>query len=101
MKLVIVTAVSEFRDTVKKLFYASGIENFSGSEITGFSKSASANTRTGWFQGSSSGASSDMYFSFTEGDKIAQLFQQIETFNQALETNNPIRAVVIPIEEFI
>jgi hypothetical protein len=101
MKLVIVTAVSEFRDAVKKLFGKAGIERFSGSDIEGFSQVASVAAQSGWFHGSSLGADSELYFSFTEADKIELLFQQIEQFNTKLETNNPIRAAVLPIEKFI
>ena len=101
MKLVIVTAVSEFRDTVKKLFRKAGIESFSGSEIEGYNQVASVAAQTGWFQGSAFGADSEMYFSFTEEDKIDLLFGEIEKFNLDLANNNPIRAVLIPIEKFI
>lgn len=101
MKLVIVTAVSEFRDTVKKLFGRAGIEQYSGSEIEGFNQVASVAAQTGWFQGSAFGADSELYFSFTEGDKIELLFELLEAHNNSLETNNPIRAAVLPIEKFI
>ncbi len=101
MKLVIVTAVSEFRDTVKKLFGKAGIERYSGSEIEGYNQVASVAAQTGWFQGSAFGADSELYFSFTESEKIDLLFEQLEQFNHTLETNNPIRAAVIPIEKFI
>ncbi|MCW5518828.1 hypothetical protein J1N09_03195 [Aureitalea sp. L0-47] len=101
MKLVIVTAVSEFRDAVKKLLGKAGIESFSGSEIEGFNQVASVAARSGWFQGSAFGADSELYFSFTENEKIERLFYHIEQFNTELETNNPIRAAVIPIEKFI
>jgi len=101
MKLVIVTAVSEYREAVKKLFRMAGIERFSGSEIEGYNQVASVAAHTGWFQGSAFGADSELYFSFTEGAKIDQLIEQLEQFNDNLETNNPIRAAVIPIEKFI
>jgi hypothetical protein len=42
-----------------------------------------------------------MFFSFTENKNIETLFQLIEEYNQNIETNNPIRAVVCPIEKFI
>jgi hypothetical protein len=42
-----------------------------------------------------------MFFSFTEDKNIDTLFDLIKEFNQNLETNNPIKAVVVPIEKSI
>ena len=42
-----------------------------------------------------------MFFSFTEDEHIDALFDLIKEFNTNLETNNPIKAIVVPIEKFI
>jgi hypothetical protein len=101
MKLLIVTSVSEFNPDVRALFRKADIERFSGSEIEGFKNNTAFMLRTGWFEGSNHGTESDMFFSFTEADKIDTLFALIEEFNSTLETDNPIKAVVVPIEKFI
>jgi outer membrane protein TolC len=44
---------------------------------------------------------SNMFFSFTEEENIDNLFNLIEVFNSNIETNNPIKAIVLPIEKFI
>jgi hypothetical protein len=42
-----------------------------------------------------------MFFSFTEEEHIGRLFHLIANFNSKLETNNPIRGIVLPIEKYI
>lgn len=101
MKLVIVTAVEEFNKEIQKLFKAAEIENFSSSEIDGYKTMPVVLKAANWVTGEHSGAESNMFFSFTQPEKIEQLFKLISEFNQHLETNNPIRAIVVPIERFI
>jgi hypothetical protein len=42
-----------------------------------------------------------MFFSFTNKEKIDDLFTLLEEFNSNLETNNPLKAIVVPVERFI
>lgn len=102
MKLLIVTSVSEFQKEVLKLFKKANIEAFSSSEIDGYKNAANSLVATqSWFPGEKGGNESLMFFSFTEEEKIREFFTYITQFNQNLETNNPVRAVVVPIEESI
>lgn len=101
MKLVIVTVVEHFEPEVLRLFKKAGIEQFSGSEIDGYKDQASVLKAASWFPGTKGGVESSLFFSFTESDKISNLFKLIEDFNSGLDTENPIRAVVVPIEKFI
>tara|TARA_R110002051_G_scaffold324743_1_gene423395 strand:- start:70 stop:375 length:306 start_codon:yes stop_codon:yes gene_type:complete len=101
MKLVLVTAVEEFEKDVLKIFKKANIENFSSSDIDGYKNTPSLLMASNWFSATKSGNESIMFFSFTNKEKIDGLFMIIEEFNNNLETNNPIRAVVVPIEKFI
>ena len=101
MKLVIVTVVKEFEEDIIRLFKKSKIESFSESHIDGFKNQASVFMTSNWFPSEKGGVKSNMFFSFTEEDKINSLFELIEEFNKNLETNNPIKAIVVPIEKSI
>lgn len=101
MKLVIVTAVRVFHKNVINLFREAGIENFSESDIDGHKNTNGLIIVSNWFGGEGGGNESNMFFSFTEENRIDKLFTLIKDFNANLETNNPIRAVVVPIEKFI
>lgn len=101
MKLVIVTAVEQFHGEVVKLFKTAGIENFSESEIDGHQTNNVLLMASNWFGSKLIGSESTMFFSFTEEVHIDKLFELIKTFNAHLETNNPIKGVIIPIEKSI
>ncbi|MFY0714556.1 hypothetical protein J1D01_12835 [Seonamhaeicola sp. NFXS20] len=101
MKLVIVTVVDAYKKDVINLFKQAEIKNFSNSDIEGFKTAVSGKIASNWFASNSSGADSEMFFSFAKEEKIDELFKLIETFNEGLNTNNPLRAVVVPIERYI
>lgn len=101
MKLVIVTAVEEFQKDVLKLFKNANIENFSSSDIDGYKNRPSILMASNWFSGVKGGNESVLFFSFTDDGHIDLLFSLIKEFNKNLETNNPLKAIVVPIEKFI
>ena len=101
MKLVIVTVVDYYKKDIINLFKKAGVNNFSESDIEGFKSKPSDRLGSNWFASETSGADSEMFFSFTEEEKIDTLFGLITEFNSNLETNNPIKAVVVPVEKFI
>lgn len=101
MKLLIVTTVSDFQKEVLKLFKEANIEAFSSSEIDGYKNTNSLVATQSWFPGHKGGNESLMFFSFTDEEKIDEIFTYIKDFNRHLETNNPVRAVVLPIERSI
>ena len=101
MKLVLVTAVEEFQTDVLKIFKKANIEIFSSSDIDGYKNVPSLLMASNWFSGEKGGNESTMFFSFTDEEKIDDLFNLLKEFNNNLETNNPLKAVVIPIEKFI
>ena len=101
MKLVIVTAVEEFREEVLKIFKKANIENFSSSDIDGYKNSPSLLMASNWFSAGKGNTESMMFFSFTNKEKIDDLFILLEEFNNNLKTKNPLKAVVVPVEKFI
>ncbi|MEJ2113093.1 MAG: hypothetical protein P8X62_05155 [Flavobacteriaceae bacterium] len=101
MKLVIVTVVEEFHKEVQLLFKRAKIESFSSSDIDGFKNNTSLLVSSNWFVSDKRGNESVMFFSFTDEEHIESLFDLIKEFNSNLETNNPVKAIVVPIEKYI
>lgn len=101
MKLVLVTAVEVFHKDVINLFKKAGIENFSESDIDGYKNNNALLMSTNWFGAEKASNESTMFFSFTEDIFIDTLFDLIKEFNNNLETNNPLKAIVVPIERAI
>lgn len=101
MKLLIVTALHEYQKPVLKLFKQADIEAFSSSEIDGYRNINSLVATQSWFPGEKGGNESLMFFSFTEEEKIREFFTITKEFNAGLNTNNPVRAIVLPIEDHL
>ncbi|WP_291869128.1 hypothetical protein [Maribacter sp.] len=101
MKLVIVTVVKEFEKEIPELFKQANIDSFSEGAIDGYKNTNALFRASNWFPSEKGGVQSSLLFSFTEEDKIEVLFGLIKTFNANLETTNPIRAVVVPVEKYI
>ncbi len=101
MKLLIVTVVEQFEKEILRLFKEANIESFSGSDIDGYKNQTSMIRTSSWFPSQKSGVESSLFFSFTDEEKIDVLFGLIKEFNKSLETNNPIKAIVVPIEKSI
>jgi len=101
MKLVIVTTVDQYKNEVIKLFRNAEIKNFSESDIEGFKSSNRLPLASNWFASNRSGANSEMFFAFTKLENAKKLIQLIKEFNQQEEINNPVKGVIIPVEEYI
>ncbi|SDE44730.1 hypothetical protein SAMN05421636_105101 [Pricia antarctica] len=101
MKLLIVTVVEQFEKEILRLFKQANIESFSGSDIDGYKNHTSMVRTASWFPSEKGRVESSLFFSFTEDGNIEILFELIKEFNSTLETNNPIKAVVVPIEKSI
>jgi hypothetical protein len=100
MKLVLITAVKEFQKQVLQLFKKAAIENLSVTEINGF-KNIPSEIASNWFSAGKNANESALLFFYTDDDHITVLFNLIIEFNKNMETNNPIKGVVLPVERFI
>lgn len=101
MKLLMVTVVEEFHNDVLRMFKEAKIENFSESEIGGHKSTSNILISSNWFASEKTGTQSNLFFSFTENKNIDLLFKILKEYNNNLITNNPVRAVVLPIERFL
>lgn len=101
MKLVIITVVDEFQKRIIQLLKDAEIENYSESRIDGYKNPASVLESSSWFPSEMGGVKSRMFFSFNTPEKINKLCVLVEEFNRDLETNNPVKLVVVPIEKYI
>lgn len=101
MKLLILTIVIEHKTALEKLLKEASIDRYSTSEIKGHRDGDNSLSSSNWFSNIAGNVNSEMVFSFVEESKIKPLFEIIKNFNENLETDNPIKAVVLPIESYI
>jgi hypothetical protein len=101
MKLLIVTAVKAFEKEALNLFKGAKINAFSSADINGFKTDDHENLIDNWFSSSTDKVRSVLFFSFEEQTKIDILLRLLREFNQEIESDNPMRAIVLPVESFV
>ncbi len=100
MKLLIVTAVKSYEKEAVKLFKQAGILAFSNTDINGFRALDQEDLIDNWFSSSSQNVKSVLFFTFSEEEKIDLLLKELEILNSGIESENPLRAIVLNIEKF-
>ena len=100
MKLLIVTAVKSYEKEAVKLFKQAGILTFSNAEINGFKALDREDLIDNWFSSSTQNVKSVLFFTFAEEEKIDLLLKELEILNARIESENPLRAIVLNIEKF-
>ena len=101
MKLLIVTAVKAFEKEALKLFKTAKINAFSSGDINGFKTDDHENLIDNWFSSTTDKVQSVLFFTFEEQNKIDVLLDELGHFNKGLGSDNPLKAIVLPIERFV
>lgn len=101
MKFLVITCIKEFEKETVSLLKKAKITAFSSTDINGFKTQDPNNLIDNWFSSSTDNVKSILFFTFTDKNKIDQLLEEVKTFNQNTESNNPIRAIVLDIEKFV
>jgi hypothetical protein len=100
MKMVFITCVSDYEKDIMKLLEEAEVNAFSAFNIEGYRNEKNELDFQSWFPYTKLGSESLMFFSFETLDKIRNLFNHIRKHNNSLATN-PVKAVVMPIDESI
>lgn len=101
MKLLIVTCLKEYLIDVARIFKRANIEVFSTNEITGHRDSVSSNLLEDWFASGGEVVDSMMIFTFTQSANAESGIELIKHYNETLKENFPVRAFIMPVEQFI
>jgi hypothetical protein len=101
MKFLIITCIKEYEKETVSLFEKAKITTFSNTDINGFKTADTENLISNWFSSSTDNVKSILFFTFTEKEKIDILLEEVKNFNENIESNNPLRAIVLDIEKFI
>jgi len=101
MKLLVITTVTEFEKDICMLFKKSQIDVYSTSNIQGQKFSPIKNISDNWFSAHRDSLDSRLYFTFSTEEKIDIMLENLKQYNAEKRTNNPAKAIVLPIEKFV
>ena len=99
MKLLIVTSLKEYQQTVADIFEEAQIKVFSVTNTIGHKDDHTMNLLDNWFASGDEHFDSIFLFSFTDDNNAATALKLIKKYNESMEYEFPIRAFILPVEQ--
>lgn len=99
MKLLIITSIKEYQQSVADILRKTGISVFSVSETTGFKNNDGEPLMNDWFGTGEGSFESVVLFSFTTEEKATITVNMLKEYNQKQAEHFPVRAFVLPVEQ--
>ena len=99
MKLVLITSVNQFKKQIQKILKNSNIQNYSFQDVIGHKDISSVADRGNWFVGDRFESQSITFFAMVPSSTVDNLFEEVERFNNNLETLSRIHLSILNIEK--
>ncbi len=101
MKLLIITAISEFEKEVKKMLKKASVKTYSHKNVVGYRDASQDSVGNNWFGSEMNQNESILFYAFIEKENIAVLKEEVTQFNVKQETLSHIHVAILNIEETI
>lgn len=99
MKLLLITAVREFEKDIKLILKKAQVKSFSYKDVKGFKDNSEDALEANWFASNSQENESVLFYAFMQKDKVAVLFELVNSFNVKQETVSHIHIAVLGVEK--
>ncbi len=99
MKLLLITAVSEFEKEVKQILKKAQVKTFSYREVTGYRNTSEDAIESNWFGSEMNENESIMFYAFVPKENVDMVFSAILEFNSNQETLSHIHSAILNIEK--
>ena len=99
MKLLLITAVSEFEKEVKQILKKAQVKTFSYREVTGYRNTSEDAIESNWFGSEMNENESIMFYAFVPKENVDMVFSAISEFNSNQETLSHIHSAILNIEK--
>lgn len=99
MKLVIITAISEFEKNIKSILKNATINTYSFKEVIGYKDVSDQAVENNWFATEMNETESILFYAFVADEKVDTLLNLIKEFNTKQETTSVIHLAVVAIEK--
>jgi nitrogen regulatory protein PII len=99
MKLLIITAVTEFEAAIKQLLKKSGVLHYSYQNVIGNTQPKTEALETNWFASEYSEIESILFYAILPKQNIQKVFDNVEIFNQQQKSSTRVHIVSLAIEK--
>ncbi|MDD5149917.1 MAG: hypothetical protein PHC28_05470 [Flavobacterium sp.] len=98
MKLLLITAVKEFENDIKKILKKSKVKSFSYKDVKGFKDNSEDAMEGNWFATNMQETESILFYAFVQKEKVDSLFELVGLFNKEQVSKSNIHIAVLNIE---
>ncbi|WP_445955545.1 hypothetical protein [Yeosuana sp.] len=99
MKLLIITAIKQFKKDIILQLKKANVSTFSFREVTGFRDGSKDSIESNWFSSEMNQTESILFFAFVKKENVDILFELIHDFNNQQKTLSNIHVAVLNIEK--
>lgn len=99
MKLLLITAVSEFEDEVKQILKKAQVKTFSYRDVLCYRNTSEDAIESNWFGAEMNENESILFYAFVPKENVDLVFNLIAEFNSQQETLSHIHSVILNIEK--
>ena len=99
MKLLIITAITEFEADVKQLLKKSEVLHYSYQYVTGHRGNATESLENNWFASEHPETESILFYAFVKKENVQKVFEQVAQFNAQQHQQTHLHVVSLAIEK--
>ncbi|MEO0046951.1 MAG: hypothetical protein RL705_2142 [Bacteroidota bacterium] len=99
MKLLIVTAITEFEKDIKSMLKEANVKVFSYRNVTGFRDVSEEFIESNWFASEMNETESLLFYAFVKKENVDLIFQLVADFNAKQETKAQVNVASLNIEK--
>lgn len=99
MKLLIITAITEFEKDIKSMLKKASVKAFSYRKVTGYRDVSEEFIESNWFASEMNETESLLFYAFVKKENLDLLFQLVADFNAKQETKAQINVASLNIEK--
>lgn len=99
MKLLIITAITEFEKDIKSMLKKANVKAFSYRKVTGYRDVSEEFIESNWFASEMNETESLLFYAFVKKENVDLLFQLVADFNAKQETKAQVNVAALNIEK--
>ncbi len=100
MKLLLITAVMEYKSEIQKMLRTAQVKQYSYREVTGYRDASLDAVETNWFGSEINENESVVFYAFVEKESVSKLFDAVTDFNTHKKTLSGIHVASFAVESY-
>jgi len=99
MKLLLITAITEFESDIKNMLKNAKVKSFSYKNVVGYNDVSEEAIETNWFASEMNETDSILFYAFVDKENVDLFFEIVKDFNAKQETFSQIHVASLNIEK--